>query len=162
MMSTLFITLRALLYMTGFIILWGWIALGCRRYDQSLGVILPPWTEFLGAVLMIAGGVLVLACAGVFAVHGRGTPALFDPPREFVALGPFKYTRNPMYIGGLTLLIGFSLYHRSVSMVLFSLLLFLLFHLFVVLIEEPGLGKRFGKSYHAYKETTNRWIPRWK
>lgn len=162
MMNTVFITLRALLYMTGFIILWGWIALGSRRYDQSLGVILPGWMGILGAVLMMTGGVFVLACAGVFAVYGRGTPALFDPPREFVAFGPYKYTRNPMYIGGVTILVGFSLYHRSVSMVLFSLLLFLLFHLFVVFIEEPGLERRFGQSYRAYKETTNRWIPRLK
>ena len=59
---------------------------------------------------------------GIFVVRGRGTPAVFDAPREFVVVGPYKYVRNPMYIGALTLLIGFGLYQHSISILVFSLL----------------------------------------
>jgi protein-S-isoprenylcysteine O-methyltransferase Ste14 len=64
-----------------------------------------------------------------------------------------------MYIGGLTLLLGFGLLLRSASIVLLAFFLFLVVHLFVVLVEEPGLERRFGESYFAYKASTNRWIP---
>ena len=40
-------------------------------------------------------------CIGTFVTKGQGTPAPFDPPREFVASGPYRYVRNPMYIGAL-------------------------------------------------------------
>ncbi len=161
-MRTLFIALRAALYMTGFVLLWGWIALSVRSFDQRIGIVLPGWTEILGVMFILIGGMLALACGGIFIGRGRGTPAPFDPPKEFVAQGPYKYVRNPMYIGGLTVLIGFGLYLHSISILLLSLLVFVLVHLFVLFAEEPGLEQRFGKSYLEYKKSANRWIPKWK
>lgn len=160
-MRTLFLALRALIYVTGFVLFFGWIALAVRAFDQSLGVVLPAWTNALGVVFMVVGGILVITCAGIFVLRGRGTPAVFDPPKEFVALGPYKWVRNPMYIGGFVLIVGFGLYQRSVSILLLSLLLALLFHLFVLAVEEHGLEKRFGHSYLEYKKSVNRWIPKW-
>jgi len=110
---------------------------------------------------MAVGGILVITCAAIFVLRGRGTPAIFDPPKEFVALGPYKFVRNPMYIGGFILLVGFGLYQNSASILLLSLLLALLIHLFVLAIEEQGLEKRFGRSYLEYKKSVNRWIPKW-
>ncbi len=161
-MRTIFDALRALIYMTGFVLLWGWVALGVRRFDRTLGVTLPAWTEILGIIFMVGGGILALTCGGLFIVWGRGTPAPFDPPKEFVALGPYKYVRNPMYIGGLTVLIGWGLYLHSISILPLSLSVFLLVHLFALFVEEPGLEKRFGDSYLQYKKSVNRWIPKWK
>jgi protein-S-isoprenylcysteine O-methyltransferase Ste14 len=114
----------------------------------------------LGVAAMAAGGVLILTCVGLFASRGRGTPAPFDPPREFVAVGPYRYVRNPMYVGALTLLVGFGLWQRSVSVLLFALLAALIAHLFLVLFEEPDLERRFGDSYVEYKGSVNRWLPR--
>ena len=65
-----------------------------------------------------------------------------------------------MYIGGFILLIGFGLYHTSLSIVILSVILIGLFHLFVVFVEEPNLEKLFGKSYIEYKKQVNRWIPK--
>ncbi|MGH9966646.1 MAG: methyltransferase family protein [Pyrinomonadaceae bacterium] len=156
----LFITIRAVIYVTAFILLFGWLSLSVRSFDRDIGIVLPNWTTGLGIILMVAGGLLVLMCAAVFVARGRGTPAVFDPPREFVALGPYKFVRNPMYIGGFMLQLGFGLYHRSPSILLLSLLLILLLHLFVVFIEEPGLEERFGQGYLDYKKAVNRWIPK--
>ncbi len=157
--KTLFVALRALVYVTGFVLLWGWVALRVRAYDRSLGVALPTWMEIPGIVLAALGAAIALACVGTFVVRGRGTPAPFDAPREFVAAGPYKYVRNPMYIGALAALIGFGLYLHSVWTLLLCLALFLFVHLFVLFYEEPTLREQFGATYQNYCETVRRWIP---
>jgi protein-S-isoprenylcysteine O-methyltransferase Ste14 len=159
-METLFIVARTLLYMTAFIGFFGWLALRVQACDENLKVELPPWTKMLWFVFVGLGGALVAACAGVFVFRGRGTPAVFDPPRKFVAAGPYKVVRNPMYVGGLMLLAGLGFYQQSPSILLFVIGVFLLFHLFVVFVEEPGLERRFGESYLAYKQSVNRWMPK--
>ena len=159
-MKTLFLALRSVVYMSGFLLFFGWIALLARTFDQSFGVSLPAATEIPGAILVVVGAILVLACAGVFISRGRGTPAIFDAPRAFVAIGPYKYVRNPMYIGGLILLIGFGLFERSISILFLTLPLFLLVHLFVLFYEEPTLTRKFGSSYQEYRKAVRRWIPR--
>jgi len=160
--KTLSIALRASIYSSGFILLFGWIALSLRRFDEDVGVTLPPWSDVIGVIVMSIGGGLVLTCLGLFVVWGRGTGAVFDPPQQFVVVGPYRYVRNPMYIGGLILLIGFGFYHRSASIVFSSSMFFLFFHLFVLFYEEPGLEKRFGQGYRDYKKSVKRWIPRWR
>ncbi|HEV8538805.1 MAG TPA: isoprenylcysteine carboxylmethyltransferase family protein, partial [Bacteroidota bacterium] len=123
---------------------------------------LPSWTPTAGLVGMTLGSMLALACVATFVSKGRGTAAPFDPPREFVVVGPYKYVRNPMYWGAFFTLVGFGLYHHSVSMILFCLLPAVLVHLFVVFIEEKGLEQRFGDSYRDYKRTVNRWLPKYR
>jgi len=114
---------------------------------------------FVYAVIVL-GAAVAISCMAVFVARGRGTPAPFDPPREFVAQGPYKYVRNPMYVGGLGVLAGFGLYQRSLAIVLFALVFLCCAHLFVVFYEEPGLERRFGQSYLDYKRSVNRWLPR--
>ena len=121
---------------------------------------MPSWSEGFGVALMIPGGLLVLACVGSFVLRGAGTPAPFDPPRVFVGTGPYRYVRNPMYIAAALVLAGYGLLERSLSIVLLSLVFLVVMHLFVLLVEEPGLERRFGESYLAYKRATNRWLPR--
>ena len=160
-MKILFSFLRSLIYVPAFILFFGWIALRVRIYDQDIGL-LSEWTKLPGIILMVVGGILVLICVGVFIIRGKGTPAVFDPPTEFVAIGPYKFVRNPMYIGGHILLLGFGLYHHSISILILSVVLMFLFHLFVVFVEEPGLEQRFGESYMEYKNSVNRWIAKGK
>jgi protein-S-isoprenylcysteine O-methyltransferase Ste14 len=160
--KTIFLALRSVIYMTGFLLFFAWIALRVRAFDQRFGVSLPAAAEIPGEILVVLGAILVLACAGVFISRGRGTPAIFDAPRAFVAIGPYQYVRNPMYIGGLMLLIGFGLYLRSISILFLTLPLFLLVHLLVLFYEEPTLTRKFGSSYQEYRSAVRRWIPRWR
>jgi len=155
-MRTMFVALRTLLFASGFFYLWIWVA----RAVQRLGLPLPEWTPAPGVVLLALGSVLALACIGTFVVRGKGTPAPFDAPREFVAVGPYRYVRNPMYIGGATMLAGFGLYLRSGSVVLFTAAWLGLAHLFVVLYEEPTLRSKFGAAYQSYCRAVARWMPR--
>ncbi len=157
-MKTSFTALRAVFYMSGFFFLWGWIAFGVRRYDEQLGIALPQWMVMPGIALMVAGGILALTCIAVFISRGEGTPAPFDPPTKFVAVGPYKYVRNPMYIGGFTVLVGLGLYLHSISILLLTLVWVFLFHMFVIFFEEPYLREKFGPEYENYCTAVRRWI----
>src|SRR5262249_7299944 len=81
-------------------------------------------------------------------------------PREFAATGPFRFVRNPMSLGGVVLLAGIALWQRSALGLGLAAVLFLVFHLVVVYLEEPGLEKRFGDSYREYRRNVRRWLPR--
>ena len=91
---------------------------------------------------MLAGAALCLACIATFVVIGRGTPAPFDPPRQFVAVGPYRYVRNPMYIGGALLLAGFALYLRSGAALIFCLPWLLLAHIFVLALRRTRAARK--------------------
>ena len=155
-----FAALRTVLYMTGFVVLWGWLASLVRRYDAPLGTGLPGWTSPLGWAALACGAALGLMCAFGFAVRGRGTPAPFDPPVEFVADGPYRYVRNPMYVGAMGVLGGYGLIVGSGAVLILAAAAGLLAHAFVVLVEEPSLARRFGDGYRRYTRSVNRWLPR--
>jgi protein-S-isoprenylcysteine O-methyltransferase Ste14 len=159
-MKTLFVAVRAIFYAFCFVYFWGWLASGARKYDPRLGIAPSAVWKPVGVFLMVSGAILVLACIANFVVAGEGTPAPFDAPVVFVASGPYRYVRNPMYIGAALLLAGYGLLEGSAAIALLSILLLLAAHVFVVLVEEPGLQRRFGESYLAYKRDVRRWLPR--
>ncbi|MGH7589171.1 MAG: methyltransferase family protein [Gemmatimonadota bacterium] len=158
--GTVFIGLRAILYTTVFLGLWLWLAWWAHLENNRLGIWLPGWTAGPGVALMVIGAALALTCVATFVVRGRGTPAPFDAPREFVASGPYRWVRNPMYIGGFLLLAGYALCAISVAALLVAFGMLGAAHLFAVLYEEPALRRRFGASYEEYRRTTPRWLPR--
>jgi protein-S-isoprenylcysteine O-methyltransferase Ste14 len=158
-MRTFLDAIRALIYATGFVLFWGWLALGVRRYDQSLGIEFPSWIASLGIVVMIAGGILALLCIATFVLRGHGTPAPFDPPQQFVIVGPYRYVRNPMYVGGFAVMLGMSIYLRSFSILVLSIVFCFVVSLFVRLYEEPHLREIFGTPYEQYCQSVPRWIP---
>jgi protein-S-isoprenylcysteine O-methyltransferase Ste14 len=155
----LFTAIKALVYGTLFVIFWGMLALSVRVFDGRINFLLPTWAPTAGIILMAAGGILSVVCVSMFLWIGNGTPAPFDPPKNFVVTGPYKYVRNPMYLGAFLMLPGFALYHRSVSMLLFWLLAIAISHFFVVFFEEKSLEKRYGAAYLEYKGKVNRWMP---
>jgi protein-S-isoprenylcysteine O-methyltransferase Ste14 len=159
MPRALFDLLRALAYATAFVVLWGWLALLVRPLDRNVSLVLPRWSG-VGLVLLILGAALALTCVAGFAWWGGGTPAPFDPPRRFVARGPYRFVRNPMYIGGFAVLLGYGLLALSPSILCLSLVMLGCAHLFVVWYEEPSLERRFGEDYRVYRRTVRRWLPR--
>ena len=159
-MKMAFVALKSVVLGGAFLWLWSWVALSLARFDGRLGGPLADWTRFAGFTALAAGGALAAWCVGAFVVKGHGTPAPFDSPTRFVAVGPYRHVRNPMCIGGACLLLGLGLSQRSPSMVLFVPAWWLLAHALVVLHEEPALRRRFGPEYEIYVRRTPRWIPR--
>jgi protein-S-isoprenylcysteine O-methyltransferase Ste14 len=108
-------------------------------------------------IVALAGAAVLLRCVWDFFAKGRGTLAPIDPPRVLVVSGLYRFTRNPMYNGVLALILGEAWLFGSMSLLEYALLLFVLFHLFVVLYEEPALTSQFGESYRVYRRAVPRW-----
>ncbi len=114
----------------------------------------------VSAPLFILGGAIYIWCVWDFAVYGRGTPAPVDAPKRLVIRGLYQYVRNPMYLGVLTVILGWLVLAPSLALAIHFLAVCALFNAFVVLYEEPHLRKRFGPDYDHYAARVGRWLPR--
>lgn len=117
---------------TGFVLLWAWLVVSVQPFDERLPFVVPTWLRPVGMVIGVAGALLAGWCIATFITSGQGTPAPFDPPREFVATGPYRYVRNPMYIGGQCVMLAAGLILASPSIVALAGAFWLCAHLFVV------------------------------
>ncbi len=115
--------------------------------------------QVAGMVIGAAGGAVALWCVFTFALVGRGTPAPFDAPRRLVTQGPYRFVRNPMYIGAGLTLVGAALFCESLLLLSYAGLFFLATHLFVLRYEEPALRRTFGREYETYCRRVRRWWP---
>ncbi|MCI0330675.1 MAG: isoprenylcysteine carboxylmethyltransferase family protein [candidate division Zixibacteria bacterium] len=122
---------------------------------ERLGVV-----QFAGMFICAVGAVIAVWCILAFALEGRGTPAPFDPPRKLVMRGPYRFVRNPMYLGAGLALAGAALFYESASLLAYTAGFLLLMHLFVVLYEEPALRRSFGEEYENYCRRVRRWLPK--
>ena len=114
----------------------------------------------IGLLPFVVGIILYFWCAGAFTFIGRGTPAPIDAPIFLVKSGPYRWVRNPMYLGVLSVWFGEAILFHSLLLAGCGLLIAVVVHLFVVFYEEPTLRRRFGESYEAYLRTVPRWLPR--
>ena len=108
----------------------------------------PAWLQVPGIVNVVAGAALVLICGDMLSTRGIGTLGgeQWFMPREFVATGPRRFVRNPMSLGGVALMSGIALWHRSAFGLGLAAVLFLVSHLVMVYLEEPGLAKHSGAA----------------
>ncbi|MBA3522139.1 MAG: isoprenylcysteine carboxylmethyltransferase family protein [Gemmatimonadales bacterium] len=113
-----------------------------------------------GAALVVAGVLLFAWCVALFARVGRGTLAPWDPTRQLVAIGPYRIVRNPMISGVALTLAGQTLLWGSWRLGVWWVTFVVINHIYFVLVEEPGLCRRFGESYWAYAAQVPRWLPR--
>ncbi len=137
-----------------------WIA---RRYavDVALpssagGVLL----VILGAGVLFVGLALFVSSLGRFATEGKGTLAPWDPPRELVVRGPYRYVRNPMISGVVFILFAEALLLRSLPHATWGAIFVIVNLTFIPLLEEPQLEERFGASYRRYRKHVPRILPR--
>lgn len=139
-----------------------------------LGRVVGPWAGFwnearffwdsfrtlVGISVFAAGLMSYLACSAWLIYFGRGPHVEFDPPKVFVASGPYRWVRNPVVLTLMTTVFGEALYFNSWGILLLVVIGMPLAHYQVTRIEEPRLQARFGQSYLDYCERVPRWIPR--
>ena len=142
-MRQLIVVLKTLFMAACALVVFGTITLQLRKLDHFAPMSLPSWMRFAGVVLMAAGALLGGGCFGLFASGGALSPGpTFPDPEVFISRGPYNFVRNPMGLGGLTVLLGWGLYKLSVTTVIFAVVMAGLMHLFVMRVEEPKLERR--------------------
>jgi len=113
-----------------------------------------PW-----GVPLLLWGYLQYRLVGTYRVRtGGGGPGLEVPPERIVRGGPYRYTRNPMYLGHLIFMLGLAVTFASWLAVALLVFHAVWFHRRVVR-DEGSLEARFGAPYRAYKAQVKRWIP---
>ena len=153
-----FLALRSLLFL---VLIPGTVAgyIPLRILERD-GGISPPTVSagtILAGALTLFGAAVLLKCVWDFFSAGRGTLAPFDPPKRLVVRGLYRFTRNPMYNGVLAVLAGEAWLFRSTSLLQYAVLMFVIFHVVVLVYEERVLESQFGESYAIYRQAVPRW-----
>lgn len=112
--------------------------------------------RFLGVVPTITGLLLYVVSVSSFLVQGGGTPAIWfsqslsfligKEPHKLVLQGFYNVSRNPMYLGVVVLVVGLGMLLESAAVLLYAFMLWVLFELVVVLLEEPHLRRKYGTN----------------
>lgn len=136
----------------------GWIPFSITRW--RLDAPLLGWAGRIAGGALVAAGVLVLLDSFArFALVGRGTPAPVVPTERLVVSGLYRHVRNPMYLAVVSIILGQALLFGSTTLLWYGALVWLAFHLFVLLYEEPALRRRYGTQYDRYRAEVRRWRP---
>ena len=138
-------------------LLRAWSASDTRWVD---GTVAAAFAHIAGVAVFLCGFALFAWCVSLFAHVGEGTLAPWDPPRRLVAVGPYRYLRNPMITGVVTMLLGETLFLGSRVVGIWAATFIAINQTYFLLSEEPGLERRFGAAYVEYKAAVPRWIPR--
>ncbi len=114
----------------------------------------------VGGFVVFIGIVLLLDCFIRFVREGSGTPMPWMPTEGMIASGPYRYVRNPMYVAVVAIILGQAILFWSLPLAGYAAAVWIVFHLFVLLVEEPSLRRAFGPPYERYAAVVPRWIPR--
>jgi protein-S-isoprenylcysteine O-methyltransferase Ste14 len=123
------------------------------------GATRPP-LQVIGALLIVAGAVVLLNAFARFVVDGLGTPAPVAPPERLVVGGLYRYVRNPMYLAVGAIIIGQALLLARPVLLLYAAAFAVVVFAFVRLYEEPTLAREFGVEYEEYCRAVPGWWPR--
>src|SRR5215813_833105 len=137
----------------------GYLPWQALRIDAVIGEHVGTLLTYGGGVLFAAGAVLSFSGAYYLVLRGDGTPLPFDPPKRLVVAGPYARLQHPMALGLLSMAFAEALWFHSPSLGIYALLLTILIKLYLAYVEEPGLERRFGEVYRAYRAAVPRWLP---
>ena len=112
----------------------------------------------IGIAVLFFGTLLLLWCVREFHVAGRGTLAPWAPPEHLVTTGPYRISRNPMYLGVITILMGWCVLWGSRTLLIYTLVVMAAVHVRVLVAEEPWAARNFGAEWKAYQARVPRWI----
>jgi protein-S-isoprenylcysteine O-methyltransferase Ste14 len=126
----------------------------------GLPSLLAPLPILAGAGLIGAGLLVFVRTVAVFAGVGQGTLAPWDPPRRLVIRGPYRYMRHPMITGVFSILLGEAVLLGCPPLLIWAGVFAGANAIYLPLVEEPRLVRRFGEEYEDYKAAVPRWLPR--
>ena len=162
MSQQLFITARTIVYICGFMTLLLWLVPSWIGLDPSLEFPSTTPLRWLGVIPLAIGAIIAVFCFVHFVARGRGTPAPFDAPRRLVITGPYRYVRNPMYVGTGLFIAGCAIlfWEFSTALLWYAIAIALAVNVFILAYEEPTLLSKFDADYREYCRNVRRWLPR--
>ena len=135
---------------------------GVMGFLLPLVAIEPVWERNIavapGLGIVGLGAALLFQCVREFYVAGKGTLAPWSPPKHLVVTGPFRWSRNPIYIAMLIVILGWTVTYWSRALAIYTVVMFVLFHIRTILGEEPRLAREFGDEWTRYARRVPRWI----
>ena len=121
--------------------------------DRNVG-----WEQVIGLLLVAVGAGVSSFAAAIFQAR-ETTRKPWGEPTKFVEQPPFTWTRNPMYLGLTTTLLGLAIFFGSIAMLLLApVVFFAVIDRIVIPREEETMERIFGQDYVAYKDRVRRWI----
>ena len=150
----------ALFFVVAPLVLAGFIPRWVTQWEFRPAFLGVDLTRILGSALIIAGVPGLLDSFARFALEGLGTPAPIAPPQKLVVTGLYRYVRNPIYIAVVAVILGQALLFGDGRLLWYGALLWLFFHVVVVMFEEPALQQTFDTEYESFRTNVPRWIPR--
>jgi protein-S-isoprenylcysteine O-methyltransferase Ste14 len=115
------------------------------------------WEQFIGLLFVAAGVGVMCFAAAIFSARDT-TRNPYGEPTAFVALPPYTWTRNPMYLGLATTLFGLAIFFGSIVMLLAPAVFFAVIDRMVIPREEETMERLFGQEYRDYTYRVRRWI----
>ena len=110
-----------------------------------------------GAIVILAGYFLGIWPSRLFKETGQNVTPWSETP-EIIIRGPYKFTRNPMYLMMMLVNLGFAVILSEAWIVVFMPILVVVLYHIAIKHEEVYLEEQFGDSYRAYKNSVRRWI----
>ncbi len=122
-----------------------------------------PWNVLhllIGFAFVVLGVLLMATAISLLHRVGMGTLAPWNPTGRLVVLGVYQHVRNPMISGVFFVLLGEVLLFDSFPLLVWFCIFLALNVVYIPIVEEPGLERRFGRDYERYERNVPRWIPR--
>jgi protein-S-isoprenylcysteine O-methyltransferase Ste14 len=116
----------------------------------------PPFT-YSGFLIIGFGFVMALWSRSLF-LKNSTTLQLYEEPTSLVTTGPFRLSRNPIYLGMASILLGVAVVQGTPVALAFPVIFVMLIEFFIIPGEEQNLEKIFGERYREYKKNVRRWI----
>jgi protein-S-isoprenylcysteine O-methyltransferase Ste14 len=118
----------------------------------------PSVADLVGIVLVVIGAALAGSAVALFRREGTEIIPTSPANRALVTSGPFRFTRNPMYSGLITITLGIACWVGDWPMFLAPIALFVTLNWVHIPFEEEKMRRQFGEAFDAYRAKVGRWI----
>ena len=115
------------------------------------------WARLVGIVVLLAGITIIISARTLFTRSGQ-SPVPWKPTPELIVRGPYRFTRNPMYVGVTGVQIGLGVAVGNPWISPLAPVALLIVHFIAVLPEEQYLAEKFGPRYHEYCARVRRYV----
>jgi len=115
------------------------------------------WIRIAGAIILVAALALIFSALATFKKTGQD-PKPWKPTPELIIEGPYRWTRNPMYVGLSSILVGLGLALNNLWFSLLAAAALVAVHFMAVLPEEKYLNEKFGRDYEDYRKKVRRYL----